>query len=134
MCSVKWPRGRLAQLEERLVRNEEVASSSLVPSTKIPLKRRVLSAALPESRLVLPWFLPFGGPSRPFGPFPFSICFITFVRKRQTCVYTDCSLRNMVHESVFRGSTFVESVLVTYLTPNINRPFPYPQIGNLLIS
>jgi hypothetical protein len=42
LCSVKWPRGRLAQLEERLVRNEEVASSSLVPSTKIPIKQRFL--------------------------------------------------------------------------------------------
>ena len=37
LCSVKWPRGRLAQLEERLVRNEEAAGSSPAPSTKIPL-------------------------------------------------------------------------------------------------
>ena len=42
LCSVKWLRGRLAQLEERLVRNEEVASSSLVPSTKISYKTRFL--------------------------------------------------------------------------------------------
>ena len=33
LCSVKWPGGRLAQLEERLGRNEEAGSSSLLPST-----------------------------------------------------------------------------------------------------
>jgi hypothetical protein len=36
LCSVKWPRGRLAQLEERLVRNEEAAGSSPAPSTNNP--------------------------------------------------------------------------------------------------
>jgi hypothetical protein len=45
-------RGRLAQLAERLVRNEEAGGSSPPPSTKFPIKTRVFTKAGAEPRSV----------------------------------------------------------------------------------
>jgi hypothetical protein len=50
--------GRLAQLEERLVRNEEAVGSSPMSSTKIPYKREFLIERKPTEPFALTLGLP----------------------------------------------------------------------------